>query len=208
MTVAAAEIVALALTQAGKPYAFGAEASPRDPNPPAHDCSELPEWVCAREGVEPRMPDGSWIQWFHAVKHETTCSVSEALRTPGALLFRFSEPPIVGGGRPRQAHVAISLGDGRTIEAKSRADGVGMFSAHGRGWTHAALIPGVSYEPLAVTVELPVLRVGSRGPAVRALQGLLGVQADGVFGPVTLAALKAAGFEPPVGADAWSALLA
>ena len=55
-------------------------------------------------------------------------SVEQALKTRGALLFYFSQPP-TGAGRPAEAHVAISLGDGRTIEARSTKDGVGVFQA-------------------------------------------------------------------------------
>jgi hypothetical protein len=41
--------------------------------------------------------------------------------------------------------VAISLGDGRTIEARGSAYGVGIFSANGRGWTAGGLVPGMKY---------------------------------------------------------------
>ena len=56
--------------------------------------------------------------------------VQEALRTPGALLFR-------------PGHVAISLGDGRTIEARGRRYGVGIFDGAGR-FTHAGWPPGLA----------------------------------------------------------------
>lgn len=42
----------LAEAQVGKPYILGAEASPRDPDPPAFDCSELVEWLYARSGTK------------------------------------------------------------------------------------------------------------------------------------------------------------
>ncbi|WP_163870143.1 hypothetical protein [Myxococcus eversor] len=58
--------------------------------------------------------------------------MAEALRTRGALLYR-------------PGHVAISLGDRRTIEARGSAYGVNIFSANGRGWTSGALIPGLKY---------------------------------------------------------------
>jgi cell wall-associated NlpC family hydrolase len=54
-------VVQLALAQQGDRYAYGAETNPNDPNPSAFDCSELVEWACRRAGVQPTMPDGSWI---------------------------------------------------------------------------------------------------------------------------------------------------
>lgn len=117
-----------ALGQQGKAYVYGAETRISDPNPQAFDCSELVEWAARRAGVS--IPDGS-INQINAAR---PMSVEEALRTPGALLFRSGNPN----------HIAISLGDGRTIEARGRRYGVGIFSAEGRGWTRAGTIPGLS----------------------------------------------------------------
>lgn len=114
-----------ALAQQGKEYVFGAEVSMNDPNPRRFDCSELIEWAAHQAGV--RVPDGSANQ----IAATRPMSVEQALRTPGALLYR-------------PGHIAISLGDGRTIEAKGRAYGVGIFNANGRGWTRAGVIPGLA----------------------------------------------------------------
>jgi hypothetical protein len=91
------------------------------------------------------MPDGSWYQCRHSLKHGLVVPIAQAIDTPGAMLFSFSSDPLTGG-RPKSAHVAVSQGDGRTIEARSTRHGVGQFTAHNRGWTHAGLIPGVDYE--------------------------------------------------------------
>jgi hypothetical protein len=64
------------------------------------------------------------------------------MHTKGALLFYFSDEPTPGGGRPSKAHVAISLGDGRTIEARGTKYGVGEFTAHNR-FNYAGVIPGL-----------------------------------------------------------------
>jgi hypothetical protein len=59
----------------------------------------------------------------------------------------------------------------------------------------------------------PLLRQGARGPAVRDLQRLLGLPADGIFGPLTRAAVarrqRAAGtgVDGIVGPRTWAALL-
>lgn len=135
------DLVALLLTQDGDRYIFGVEVSASDSNPAAFDCSELIEWGAARLGVTPRVPDGSWLQ----ARHAHGISIPEAIRTGGGLLFRFSSSPFLGG-RPASAHVAVSQGNGRTIEARSSTHGVGQFSAVGRGWTHAGLLPGITYQ--------------------------------------------------------------
>jgi len=138
------DVVLLALSQAGDKYVYGAEASPSVENPNAFDCSELIEWVCNRLEVIPTVPDGSWLQFQHCDSHGTDVSPTRGLGTLGALLFWFDGNPM-GPNRPSGAHVAISLGDGRTIEARSEKHGVGVFGPEGRSWTHAALIPGVEY---------------------------------------------------------------
>ncbi|MBN1209210.1 MAG: peptidoglycan-binding protein [Myxococcaceae bacterium] len=119
-----------ALAQNGDRYIFGAETNLNDPNPSAFDCSELVQWAAHQVGVS--IPDGTMNQLPHIQRAGKAISVDQALRTRGALLFR-------------PGHVAISLGDGRTIEAKGSKYGVGIFSAHGRGWTTGGLIPGMKY---------------------------------------------------------------
>lgn len=123
-----ASFVALALQQAGKRYVFGAEAAPSDPNPKAFDCSELVEWAVARAGI-PAVPDGSAAQLAHCRTKGTLITVGQGIGTKGALLFM-------------PGHVAISLGDGKTIEAMNPSNGVRQGTATGRGWTAAGTIPG------------------------------------------------------------------
>jgi cell wall-associated NlpC family hydrolase len=137
-----------ALGQAGDPYVWGAEAVGGDANPDSFDCSELIQWAAARAGVQ--LPDGSWLQYLELEQQHATISVEQALHTPGALLFSFSTEPTPGGGRPAQAHVAISLGDGRTIEAQSPETGVGTHQAGDR-FQYAAVIPGLSTGSAATT---------------------------------------------------------
>jgi hypothetical protein len=136
--------VQVALAQAGDRYVFGGEARLDDPNPGTFDCSELVQWAAHQAGVE--VPDGSWLQYQHMQRRGGAMSVEQALRTPGALLFRFSSSPD-GSGRPAGAHVAISLGDGRTIEARSTRDGVGIFTASAERFNYAAVIPELSGVP-------------------------------------------------------------
>jgi cell wall-associated NlpC family hydrolase len=130
-----------ALAQAGDPYIWGSSAPVSDTDPDAFDCSELVRWAAGRAGVD--VPDGSWLQYLDLKAKGATIPVEQALRTPGALLFSFSSEPTPGGGRPSGAHVAISLGDGRTIEARGRKYGVGTWAAAGR-FEYGAVIPGLT----------------------------------------------------------------
>ena len=130
-----------ALSQQGKPYVWGATASASDPSPPAFDCSELTKWAAARAGVT--IPDGAAHQYVWLKQEGATMTVQQALQTPGALLFHFASEPQPGlGGEPAVAHVAISLGNGMTMQAKGHAYGVGIFPA-GNEFNYAGMIPGM-----------------------------------------------------------------
>lgn len=123
-----ASFVSLALQQTGKRYIFGVEAAASDPNPRAFDCSELVEWAAARTGI-PKVPDGSAAQLAHCRAKGTLITVGQGINTKGALLFM-------------PGHVAISLGNGKTIEAMNPSNGVRQGNATGRAWTAAGTIPG------------------------------------------------------------------
>jgi cell wall-associated NlpC family hydrolase len=128
------DFVNKALSQRGDPYEFGAEASFSESNPREFDCSELVQWAAAQCGVS--FVDGAQNQ-RDACKRAGTLlqGVQQGVRTRGALLFRIDEAP-------GHDHVAISLGNGQTIEARGEAFGVNVFSADNRPWTHAGVIPG------------------------------------------------------------------
>jgi cell wall-associated NlpC family hydrolase len=138
---AADDFVRHALAQTGDRYVFGAEAALDDPDPTTFDCSELTQWAAHQVGV--KLSEASYLQFQELQQQGGEVSVEQALRTKGALLFRFSEPP-VGTNRPAQAHVAISLGDGRTIEARGSKYGVGSFEASAGRFNYAAVIPQLS----------------------------------------------------------------
>jgi hypothetical protein len=187
-------VVQLALAQQGDRYVANAQNDPSNPNPSEFDCSELVRWSCARAGVQPPMPDGSWIQQRWCVSQGTLVTVDRAIATRGALLFNHRD----AGGQavdpgpvcPPHAHVAVSLGDGTTIEAMGTKYGVLVASARNRSWTAGGLIPGCTYSsaptpppspppapppPGGPTQRLdkPVLERGSQGPAVAEMQQLL-----------------------------------
>lgn len=134
------QFTALCMAQRGDKYIFGSETTPTDPNPEAFDCSELVEWASRHLHVE--MVDGSMNQRAYCQGHKTMIPLAKARATRGALLFR--DIAVTGVG-----HVAVSLGNGFTIEARGSAYGVGKFPFDNRGWTEAALHPGFSYRPRA-----------------------------------------------------------
>jgi cell wall-associated NlpC family hydrolase len=143
-----------ALAQAGDTYIVNAHTDPNDPDPEAFDCSELVEWAAAQTGVP--VGEASYIQYLDMKQAGTLIPVEQALNTPGALLFRFPSEPVPGAPRQEGSHVAISLGDGRTIEASNPEDGVGIkLDAASRGFNYAALIPGMDYENAVVPSPEP-----------------------------------------------------
>lgn len=116
-------MVQWALAQAGKPYIWGGSG------PSGFDCSGLVQEASRAAGKTLVKPSKS--QWATVVAAGRTISVDAALRTRGALLFRMTGEP---------THIAISLGNGSTIEAMGTAYGVGVFGgASSRGWTGGGL---------------------------------------------------------------------
>ena len=124
-----------------RPLRVRRQGEPSNPDPDRFDCSGLVAWVCRRLGVRPNVPDGA----LGAMGN--TAPLHPRLRPPhpGALLF-------VGDGlawsRGAITHVAISRGDGTTIEARSARYGIGNWPA-GTRFNFAGLIPGVSYGSVA-----------------------------------------------------------
>lgn len=122
----ALDFVNAAVSASGAAYVFGAEASSSDPTPRALDCSELVQWALGRIGIS--FVDGSSAQYEACTK----ISVADAIATRGALLHK-------------EGHIGISMGDGRSVEARNPTDGVGIFNARDIAWTGGGLVPGLNY---------------------------------------------------------------
>lgn len=140
LTPTGQQFVDLAMTQKGDRYLFGAEVAAgwaAFTDATVWDCAELTERTSALLGVY--LPDGSQNQRRFCTKHIT---VAKARTIPGALLFS-------------DTHVAISRGDGTTIEARNRRDGVGVFSVGANRFTDAALVPGFNYFPVSFQPAAP-----------------------------------------------------
>ena len=128
--------------QIGDRYVYGAPRTPTAADPKTFDCSSFTQWSARQAGV--KLEGTAEYQYMELKRMNHDIPVEQALRTKGALLFYFSSEP--SGGLPAgQAHVAISLGDGRTVEAKGTKYGVGEWSAKHR-FNFAATVPGISDE--------------------------------------------------------------
>jgi cell wall-associated NlpC family hydrolase len=190
------DVLLWAIAQQGDRYVFGAEVSPQVDDASAWDCSELVQWACAKADVVPAVPDGAYYQWNAIKMKGNLVPVTEGLRTRGALLFIGDG---TGVGRDAITHVAFSLGDGTTIEARGQAWGVGSWASVDR-FDFAGTIPGVDYgpghhplepvPPAAIPSYPGLVALGSSGTAVRLVQQRLqdrgwSVTVDGLFGPAT-----------------------
>lgn len=152
----------LALKQVGDEYVFGADVAETDPDPSVWDCAELTQWSAAQIGSD--IPGSSFEQYLALKSQGLIIPIEQGMNTPGALLFHFSSEPQPGGGRPSEAHVALSLGHGQTVEAQSEEVGVITDDAGGR-FEYAALLPGVDYSGAAAAAmtELPAAADASMG---------------------------------------------
>lgn len=193
----AEQFVQKCLQEVGDEYEWGAEAKPgTDPSQTTEwDCSGLVYTKLLELGIDVPRSSTEQLEWV--IESGTAIPLEEGLRTRGALLLR-------------AGHVAVSLGDGKTVEAMGEQYGVLVGSTSNRGFTHAGRVPGLSYNGAApdtgpgrtpVTREPapdrhPTLRQGSRGDAVRRLQRKLTAQGfkpgpvDGDFGPKTDSAVR------------------
>ena len=121
-------------------------------------------------------------------------TVFQAARTPGAVVLRYPQNAANG-------HLALSDGNGGTIEAMGRSFGVCRGFLDGRRWDTGVLVPWIDYSQTgsvaAPTRPQILLKLGDAGSDVRDLQQqLIGAgfspgDIDGVFGPHTQAAVIA-----------------
>jgi hypothetical protein len=171
------------------------------------DCAEFVSWCAYWSykillGVRPRDPmtGESYSGWWHedVMREDLAMPIEQAFVTPGAILVR--QPGAFGR---KIGHVAISRGDGTTIEAHSSAVGVkNIPNAASRPWTSGARLPGVLYTSGApgAAYKLPkklfmIKDPFMRGEEVKAIQRALekkGVspgKLDGVYGHLTAAAV-------------------
>lgn len=204
----AANLLRIARKHLGEEYLLGSiapkgNADWRGP----WDCAEFASWCVFQTngrlfGCRPRNgnPDqvdaytGYWGEDARSIGQ--VISVGQAAATPGAFLLRLPGSAI--------GHVAISAGDGKTVEAHSRKRGVIEGSAADRRWDIGVLVPDIDVRLPAAPRPVPapglVLRVKEprmTGELVRAVQRALAAAGfnpgpvDGIYGGQTAAAVRA-----------------
>lgn len=168
------------------------------------DCSGLVFYAATQCGLH--IPNISWTIALFCNQNGTEISIAEALRTPGALIFKGPNAGEASSGV--HGHVAICIGDGvNVIEAKGHAWGVLVDNQANNSaddpWTFAALLPGIDYGPVVlpppvrpVVVPPPVtvsisevamhqtdlsMKLDSRGDGHVPVSGVKAVDVHGVF---------------------------
>jgi Putative peptidoglycan binding domain len=204
------DVLRIAESRVGEEYILGARV-PMD-NPNFHgpwDCAEFVSWSVYQTyrilmGVRPSNPataDAYTGYWSEDVANQhAAIDVALALKTPGAILLR--RPRAVRSGEHAIGHIALSRGDGSTVEARGRAFGVVIApDAADRVWDTGVFVPGVSYVSGPAANYRPpanLLRVTSpfmQGPEIVAVQRALEARGysvsgvDGVYGSNTEAAV-------------------
>jgi hypothetical protein len=201
-------IVGVATPHIGERYILGARAPLVNANHHGPwDCAEFTSW-CAYQaygivfgcyGQNPATADPYSGKWYEdGVAAGTMVSVSSAIGTPGAFLVRKPGDFNIGIG-----HVAISMGDGRTVEARSAGTGVVISTgAAQRPWTSGLHLPGILYSTSSQPAHTPptgMLRLANpfmRGDNVKVVQSALKRRnynvgdVDGIYGLTTAAAVS------------------
>ncbi len=199
-----ADIVAWARPHAlrNDAYVLGAMTPIGEPDPKVFDCSKFAACAayqgggvifgCDNDSGDPHHIYGGTIYFERDVEKFKDCKVSveQAMAIPGALVLRF-----VHG--ESNHHIVISDGKGGTIEAACTREGVIFNTLHGRRWTTGICPPGINFGPLpapsAVQAPAYLYRYMSPlmdDPKIMVIQRSLGILADGIYGPLTAAAVR------------------
>ncbi|GLK75901.1 hypothetical protein GCM10008171_11550 [Methylopila jiangsuensis] len=171
------------------------------------DCAEFASWLvfqesgqlygCLDNAVAPAVANAYTGAWRDDVaRRGKRISVEQAAATKGAFLLRY--PPAAG----KMGHIALSDGQGGTIEAMDLKHGVARGSVAGRRWDTGVLVPWIDYEtpaevpPVAgPSVIYAVNAPNMRAEVVKRIQtalrdkGFYKDPIDGVFGMKTMDAV-------------------
>lgn len=128
-TKSAEDFVYWAMQQMGDRYEFGVQVQPTDPDPVAFDAAQLVAWAAYQVGIV--LPGDANEQIDYCIAQSGEITVDQAITTRGALLWS-------------NGHIAISLGNGKTVEDLASKMAVVSESAFDR-FTKAAKVPGLLY---------------------------------------------------------------
>ena len=201
------DIVLLGDKHVGEPYVLGAMVPKDDANYKGPwDCAEFVSWLyyqtfgilygCANNHGNPHTADaysGYWGRDANTLGQIIT--IEEAKSTPGAAILRL-------GGNGEIGHIIVSDGNGGTVEAHGREDGITNSVVDGRRWDMGILVPGVTYKPNPILPYRPPIFVIHRlthpymvSPEVGKIQkelerrGFNTGGADNIFGEMTFKAV-------------------
>lgn len=182
----------------GCEYVLGADVPMDDPNyRGAFDCAEKitfdARWVTGKlygcvdnsDWGNPEPFTGGW--WQDTItKRVRVIPVAQAAITPGAIVLR-------RGAGAGYGHIIMATGiENGTIEAMNRRSGVCRGSLADRRWTCGILLPFVDYEQAGlglVVINQPkvyhLVKPYMCGPVISAIQEVLGLPTDGIYGPLT-----------------------
>ena len=177
------------------------------------DCSGLGYWAFGERGG--RMYHGSNTMWNEYTAHRT--ELVNGRRADGGEMFPGDPVFMVreADGEKVRHHVGYYVGGGQVIEAKGTASGV--VAGPVNRWQETAHWVNLEYPGGVIFRMRNMLRRGSSGMEVRSLQELLTgagypLEADGVFGAKTEAAVRAFQADRGLNADGicgkntWAAL--
>ena len=195
------DIVTLGDKHVGEPYALGALVHKNDANYKGPwDSVEFVSWVYYQvSGIlygSDTVDEHSDFWSRDADSKGQIVTVEEAKSTPGAVILRLAGNGTVG-------HMVISDGNGGTVEAHGREDGITNSVVDGRRWDMGILVPGVTYNPNPILPFRPpsitIYRYTSPymvSPEVRKIQAELTRRGfdtggiDNIFGELTYQAVK------------------
>lgn len=150
------DLVNEALKHIGEKYILGSVAPKNNPNYKGPwDCAEFLSWVVKQVSyIEIGTRNGDAYTGFWHEDVSTKCRIidlNQAAGIVGAVLLRKPRKKLIG-------HIVLSLGNGRTIEAMNKINGVKSGSVHKRDWDMGLLLNGISYEEEVspIIIEEPI----------------------------------------------------
>lgn len=171
------------------------------------DCAEFASWLvfqvsgqlygCGSDDVAKAATTEAYTGFWErdAKRKGQMIPVEQAAGTKGAFLLRYPPAPGVMG------HIAVSDGQGGTVEAMGKRNGVARGKVSGRRWDTGVLVPGIDYGAQA---DLPQLTVTAPAKIYAVGQPNM---SEGVVSAIQRA-LRLLGFDPGAASGTFDAATA